>query len=258
MSRNLCLIAALLLCSCSVKENRGACPCELLVRSDTPLKTDGNVLVSVIQNGTVVKQGMMSREDFDAGQCRLMVPREPSTVTVFTGITGMNTVEGKRLDIRRENQCDEIYTDSAFEELAGDSHECLLNLHKNFARLSIVTIGLPDDAEVSIAGSVQGYDLYSTDPCEGRFDCTPDYSGSVEGYKVRLPRQLDDGLSMNVIYGERSFRTLPIGRMIAATGYSYEDPDLLDISITVDFSGSYVLVNIADWETVRYPIIEFI
>lgn len=257
MRRNLCLIAALLLCSCTVKENRSVCPCELLVRSDEPLKTEGNVLVSVIQNGVVVKQGMMGREDFDAGLCRLTVPRKPSKVTVFTGITGMNTVEGRRLDIRVQHQCDELYSDSVYAELTGDSQECLLTPHKNFARLNIIALGLPDDADVTVTGSVQGYDLCSTDPCEGRFGCAPDHQGQSADYNVRLPRQLDDALSMNVVVAGRRFCTVPIGVMIAATGYRFDDPDLLDISLTVDFSKSYVLVSIADWETAEYPITDF-
>ena len=257
MRRNLYLIAILLICSCSVKENRSVCPCELVVRSDEPLKTEGNVLVSVIQDGAVVKQGMMGREDFDAGLCRMTVPRKPSVVTVFTGITGMNTVEGRRLDIRARHQCDELYSDSAFAELTGDEQECVLTPHKNFARLNIITLGLPDDAEVSVSGSVQGYDLCSTDPCEGRFGCTPDYKGQAGGYNVRLPRQLDDALSMNVIVAGKRFSTVPIGVMIADTGYRFDDPDLLDISLTVDFSQSFVLVCVGDWESVKYPILEY-
>ena len=66
MKRILCFITVLLLCSCTVKENRSFCPCELLVYSEEPLKTDGSVLVSVIQDGEVVKQGMMSRDDFES------------------------------------------------------------------------------------------------------------------------------------------------------------------------------------------------
>ena len=122
--------------------------------------------------------------------------------------------------------------------------------------MNIVTLGLPEDAEVTVSGSVQGYDLCSTDPCEGRFGCVPEYQGQ-SGYNVRLPRQVDDALSMNVIIGGRRFCTVPIGVMIADTGYRFDDPDLLDISLTVDFSQSFVLVCVDDWESVKYPIIDF-
>ena len=65
MRKILCFIALLLPWACSVKEDRSGCPCELVVRCEEPLKTEGSVLVSVIQNNMVVKQGMMSREDFE-------------------------------------------------------------------------------------------------------------------------------------------------------------------------------------------------
>lgn len=110
----------LLLSACSVKEDRGLCPCELRVAGSEPLRTEGGVLVSVIQDGTVVKQGMLGREEFDGGKCVLTVPRKPSVVTVFSGITDMNTAGGRQLDIISGYECDELYSCSTFASLTGD------------------------------------------------------------------------------------------------------------------------------------------
>jgi len=260
MRRILCFSAAVLLCACSVKENRSLCPCELLVRSVDPLKTDGDVLISVIQDGEVVKQGMMSREDFESGRCSMTVPRRPSTVTVFTGITNMSAVSGRRLDIRYDHQCDALYSSSDFAALDADSYDCVVTPHKNYDRLNLTVVGMPEGAKVDILGNVQGYDLMSLDPCSGSFCCSPENDGIEDGiasYKIRLPRQLDDGLTLNLCVDGNIFRSVPIGLMIADSGYCYDDTDLLDISLTVDLSNSYGFVTVADWETELYPLVEY-
>lgn len=246
-----------MLCSCTVKENRSVCPCELLVRSEFPLKTDGSVLVSVIQDGTVVRQGMMSREDFERDACTLTVPRRPSTVTVFSGITAMSAMEGKSLGIRRSYQCDEVYSTSCFAPLEADSYDCLVTLHKSYARLFLTVLALPEGARMRVSGTVDGYDLVSLEPSRGDFDCSPEPSGAPSDFLVRLPRQKDEGLCLNVIYPDGKMRSISLGAMISESGYSFDDPDLLDISLTVDLSKSYAFVHVFDWENEYYKQIDF-
>lgn len=251
------LAPLLLLCACSVKEDRTLCPCELHVTSVGPLRTAGSVLVSVVQDGVVVKQGMMGREDFDGGNCVLTVPRRPSVVTVFSGITSMNAVGGRRLDIPTEHECDELYSCSAYAELSGDGYECCVTPHKNYAKLDLVVIGLPETALLRILGTVHGYDLLSLDPCEGRFGCGPRYGESVSHWSTRLPRQIDDSLSLDILKDGEAVRRVPLGGIIAESGYRYDDQDLLDISVTVDLTKSEAMVHVSDWNEGEYSTIEY-
>ena len=247
MDRILCLLPlSLALCACSVKEDRSACPCELSIRSDEPLMTEGSVLVSVFQEGSIVRQGMLSGEDFDSGKCTVTVPRKPSTVTVFTGITLMSAAGGRWLGIPAEGQCDEVYSCSEPVDPRGDECECTVVLHKNFARLDIAVIGMPEGASLRIEGSVQGYDLLSLDPCEGDFGCEPEENGA--GWRLRLPRQRDDSLTLEVASGIGTVGTVPLGAIIAACGYSYDEPDLPDMSVTVDLTRKDAFVRVAGWE----------
>ncbi|MBR4809587.1 MAG: hypothetical protein IK031_04835 [Bacteroidales bacterium] len=251
------LVPILLLCSCSVKENRGLCPCELHVGGSEPIKTEGGVLVSVIQDGTVVKQGMMGREDFDSGKCVLTVPRRPSVVTVFCGITDMNPTGGRRINILSGHECDELYSCSAFAEPSGDEADCTVTPHKNFARLDLAVIGLPDNALMRIEGRVHGYDLLSLDPCEGSFGCGPREGVNGVHWYMRLPRQLDDSLVLEILVGDAVVRTVPLGSIIAAGGYRYDDQDLLDIAVTVDLSKSEAMIHLSDWENGEYSTIDY-
>ena len=257
MRKSLCFIAILLTYACSVKENRSECPCELVVRSEEALKTEGSVLVSVIQEDAVVKQGMMSREDFEAGRCRLTVPRKPSTITVFSGITDMNTLSGRWLDIMFEHQCDELYSCREFAPIKGETYDCVVTTHKNFVRLYLTIIGMPEGAQAAVRGSVQGYDIMDQSPFQGNFSCSaPGVENGVE-YCIRLPRQTDDGLMLDIMQPGKTTRQIAIGDMISASGYRYDDPDLLDISITVDLSKSSVAVTVADWTIEGYTQIEY-
>ena len=244
------LLLLLPLCSCSVKEDRGLCPCELTVRSSELLKTEGNVLVSVIQDGSVVKQGMMSREDFESGNCVLTVPRRPSVVTVFTGITDMNTVSGRRLDILSDHECDELYSCSGLAELSTDTADCVVTPHKNYARLHLTVLGMPANADLRVTGPVKGYDLVSLAPCEGLFLCGPRPDGTAYSWLLRLPRQVDDGLMLEILDPQGdTVGKIGLGQLIAASGYSFEDEDLLDISVTVYLAQSFALVHISGWES---------
>ena len=247
MNRILCFIATLALCSCSVKENRTGCPCELLIRPEAPLKTEGNVLVSVVQDGVVVKQGMLDKEDFEGGKCLLTVPRRPSTVTVFSGIKEMNALNGRKLDITYDNQCDELYTCSGKALPDADTYEYVAGMHKNYVRIHLRILGMPEYGSIAIRGGVRGYDLVDAFPYEGIFNYIPEPVDASWTYNVKIPRQLGDCLKMNVVLRGKIVRTVPLGQLIASLGYSYDEDDLLDISMTIDLDKSYAFMAVDDW-----------
>lgn len=257
MRKILCFIAIPLIWACSVKEDRSVCPCELTVSCGDSLKTEGSVLVSVIQDNAVVKQGMMSREDFEARQCRLTVPRKPSTVTVFTGITDMNTTGGRWLDILVNNECDEVYSCSENAFPSSETCSCEVTPHKNFIRMFLTILGMPEGAGLTVTGPVQGYDLIDQAPVKGKFSCTPIQSGETAEYCVRLPRQVDDGLMLIIALPGKKEKQIAIGKTISDSGYRFDATDLQDISITIDLSKSSVFVNVADWTIEGYITIEY-
>ena len=246
------LILLLALGACSVKENRSECPCELCIRPQEALATDGNVFVSVIQEGVVVKQGMLSKEEFESGKCRMSVSRKPSVVTVFAGVTEMDLLRGRMLDIRDEHQCDAIYSCSRSASISDNVCEWEVDLHKNYTRLDLRILNLPAGSSFSISGSVQGYDLLDSQPYEGSFNCSRD--GDVGKCSLRLPRQLDDGLSLAIQMPGYDTMTVPIGAMIANMGYSFEDEDLLDIAMTLDLQKASISVSVTGWEEIILPV----
>ena len=96
MRKFFCFIAALLPLACSVKEDRSVCPCELVVRSEDVLKTEGSVLVSVVQEGSVVKHSAVPKEMFKAILRARPFDCEEDAITAIKGgaIHGGNSHSG--------------------------------------------------------------------------------------------------------------------------------------------------------------------
>lgn len=251
------LALCLLPCACTVKENRSICPCDLLILPEGPVETAGSVLVSIVQDGTLVGQEMLSREEFEAGGCRITVNRGPTKVTVFTGITSMNLLQGRKLDIRSEHQCDELFSCSDDAELDGDNYEYPVSLHKNFARLYLTVLNIREGMNICVNGSVSGYDLLNASPCEGCFSCPTENVDAAQGCCIRLPRQKDDSLVLDIEQEGETVRSVPLGALIESTGYSFEDEDLMDIAMTVDLEKSYASLSVLGWKSVTFPKIEF-
>lgn len=214
-------------------------------------------MVSLVQDGTVVKQEMLGREDFESGNCMITVSRKPTMITVFTGITSMNLLEGRKLDIKSENQCDELFSSSSTADLTGESMEYLVSLHKNFARLFLTVYNLKEGMTLGISGKVSGYNLLDAAPYEGAFNCLPEGDKDTRDYCIRLPRQLDDDLFLNVMTGGETVRSIALGSLIASSGYSFKDEDLRDITLTVDLEKSYAALMIEGWDQEEIPLIEY-
>ena len=67
-----------------------------------------------------------------------------------------------------------------------------------------------------------------------------------------VPRQNDDGLTLEIYKDGVLYGTLSIGEEIRNSGYSWEDEDLRDIYLTISlFSSSGISVDVNGWDAVR-------
>ena len=249
------MLSPFILFSCSVKEDRGDCPAQLYVHSALDIP-QGDVLVSIIQNGRVVNQGTMTREELYDGTRCFSVPRAMSVVTLFSGISDMVPLDEGRLLQREGCECDELWTFSEYADVKGDEYHHYGTPHKNFARLSIAFAGDMNDAEISISGTTNGYDVLDTRPIRGNATSSLRPSAREREYVVRLPRQTDNSLTLRVFTPGSDARLIAVGEMISRSGYNWDEEDLLDIRLTVDLSASNVNLGISDWDPVVFEIVE--
>lgn len=251
----LALLLLIPLSGCSVKEDRGDCPCQLYVHSDIDLPP-GDVLVSVIQRGKVVNQGTMTREEiYEGGRC-FSVPREMSVITFFSGISAMVPLSEGRLMQREGCECDELWSFSEYADVRGDEYHHHGTPHKNFARLSIAFAGSVGNAVIHVCGTTNGYDILDSKPLRGSAESPLSPSSREREYMVRVPRQVDDSMALRVETPGSDSRMIAIGEMIRQSGYNWEEEDLLDIRMTVDLSSSNVSLCVSDWDPVEFDIVE--
>ncbi|MBQ7269026.1 MAG: hypothetical protein IJS62_04130 [Bacteroidales bacterium] len=228
--------------SCSVKEDRSECPCILsLYTSDAAGKTVG---VEVWNTGGVC----VARGETDATLLELKVPRGHLKVTAWSGLADCRLLGGV-VSIPRGGQMDELCAWRSEADCSGEQASLILFLHKQWATVNLKLENYPFPQalpDLKIRGAVNGYDLASGLPVEGGFLFSPPFSG--EGDIVfRLPRQHGGELLLEV-----GPKVLAIGDMIVRSGYDWEEPDLDDIYIWVDYLKSTVKIGISDWNEVAY------
>ena len=75
-------------------------------------------------------------------------------------------------------------------------------------------------------------------------ECRPDERGVCS---VRLPRQTESSLMLNILDGGASVREFALGEYIAASGFDWSSPDLGDLTIAVDFALTRISLSVDDW-----------
>ncbi len=218
------------LASCSVKENRGDCPCWLTVRASFP-----NELVSAWYGLQPVF------EDLDGQQVDRQVPR--GTVDVVASRGKFIAQEG--------DQMNELFASLTQVDTQCEEAEVILYLHKQFARVSLEFIGAEDGRTghiMQVQGHVKGADKHTLQPIEGTFRCTPD-EPEEGGYEVRVPRQKDDSLTLlQYDLDGRELDPIPLGYLIKKAGFDWTQESLGDVAIRADMPTMTFHITVLQWE----------
>ena len=237
------LVLLLLLPSCSVKENRAACPCALALElADLPVRP---VVVSVTGEEYVYTKVVHADTVLV-----LPVPKGELTVSAVGGALaeGDGSV---RIPVGEE--APPLYLFHADVSTAGSEQIVLpVTLHKHFCALKLRFTGPPGYGppfEVEVEGFVDGW-LPSGDPKPGPFTRRL-LPGSDGRAILRLPRQGDDSLLMHIVFSDRIVRTFALGSYIAASGYDWTAPDLEDLTLTVDIALTSITFSTDLWSTVE-------
>lgn len=248
--RWICVAAAMLpLLSCSVKEERGECPCHL--RLSFGAEWTGNVSVSAWDaEGCVFCMGDVLKDAVD-GVAEYDVVRGRYTLCVSQLDSGSGS-DGRAV-IRRGSQADSLY---AWASGAIDTDRENLDVrpsrNKQFATIYLsITSRSEMDYNIIVSGGVNGLDLRTLEPIAGEFACR---AVKDDGwyYRFRLPRQpmeaVGDGLSLEVYSGSDLISEFPLGEEIMSAGYDWSAESLQDIYVDVDMNQVRLSVSVGDWE----------
>ena len=233
------LVPLLLLPSCSIKENRAACPCALTLElAGLPVRPvvldvvgEGYSCVEVVHTDTVIV---------------LPVPKGELAVSAVGGALA----EGDRsVRIPEGEEAPPLYLFHADISTASVEQMILpVLLHKQYCALELRFTGPPGYGppfEVEVEGTVGGW-LPDGSPSAGPFSrrLLPGADGRAT---IRLPRQGDDSLLMHIVFSDQVVRTFALGSYIAASGDDWTVPDLDDLTLHLDISVTSVTISTDLW-----------
>lgn len=232
------LLPAFLVASCSVKEDRSACPCALF------LDLSGLPVSPVVLD--VTGEGYAHTEVVHADTVlSLSVPKGDLAVSAVGGALadGDGCVR-----IPSGEEAPPLYLFYADIPALAEQITVPVELRKQFCTLSLVFSGPPGYGppfEVEVEGSVDGW-LRDGSPSPGAFTrrLLPGDDGKAV---LRLPRQGDDSLLMHIVFSDRIVRTFALGSYIAVSGYDWTAPDLADLTLHVDISLTSVTLSTDLW-----------
>ena len=218
------------LTACSVKENRGDCPCWLTVRASYP-----NEVVSAWYGSQPIF------ENQDGQQVDRQVPR---------GVVDVVASRGKFI-AQEGHQMDELFASLTKVDTQCEEAEVIPYLHRQFARVSLEFIGTEDgrvERIMQVKGNVKGADKHTLQPVEGAFRCTPDESPDG-GYEVRVPRQKDDSLTLlQYDLDGKELDPIPLGYLIKKAGFDWTEESLGDVSILADMPTMTFQITVMQWQ----------
>lgn len=239
-----CLVAAVL-ASCSVKEDRAACPCILILdvsSVDAAIVPDAGLMVFQGQDKAVDDSLRFGENDTFS----FLVPRGNLHLRVWAG--GGEYVTDEGLNIPLGEDCPRVYMhDSDLNTVAEQAYE-VVQMRKNHSVLTIMTDQGKDFAhDMTVIGNVAGYSSTGM-PLDGRFEYGLEKDRYDEGWKVVLPRQMDSSLILQVNDRKENVKNFALGQYIVASGYDWSSPDLEDITIALDYALTYMTIKINGWE----------
>lgn len=239
-------ICFLLSClSCSIKEDRGACPCRLVLdfsENDTVSVRSVELLLSSSE-GFCQADTICSR-DFKA-EYRVSVPRGELCVQAWYGAEGCVTF-GQGLKIPYGDDCPEVYMSFFSVEVEGEECRSDVRLKKNHCRTTIYVKSeerFPYD--LVVRGSVDGYGPDGT-PSEGGFMYELELEDMVGC--VTLPRQVDESMCMEVWEGNTVLKVFALGRYVSAVGYDWTAEHLEDLTLSLDYTHNVIGISIGEWD----------
>lgn len=246
--RLLILLILSTLASCSIKEERGECPCWLDIVVSGCRERARNVTVSTWNPEMLFSEGI-DVEDYPDYYERT-VPKGFVNVSVYAGQKNQ-TLSGENLVIPDGKECDSLWVHRSLVDCSGEFASDTATLHKQFATIFLKIDNLAPGEEYP-------YELVIRSGFDGLrlTDCTP-HAGVwalplrrlPDGtYSFRVPRQGDGTLSLDLLLDGEKIDEYPIGEHILRAGYSWFSEDLEDIRIGMDYGRSEIHISVESWE----------
>ncbi|MGM9736841.1 MAG: hypothetical protein ACI3ZT_00340 [Candidatus Cryptobacteroides sp.] len=252
--------------SCSLKEDRIACPCMLTVYFGNATDADGEAILTVStelsgRNGRQSGgQGFLIQEsilpsDYQYGYTE-EVPRAEIDVSAIQGLKN-STLSGNNVIIAYGSDSDRLFIYSETIDCQCEKASATARLHKDWASLEISTGNygeLSGRLEITVSGNINGVDILSGKPAEGKFECQARLFDEDFGtYELNLPRQIKGKrelfIKMTDIGEGKELLHCCLSDILETAGYDWDKENLDDIRLDFDQIDCTFTVRICDWES---------
>ena len=242
--------------ACTVKEDRGSCPCYLQVSFTDPDAAGEAELL-----GWDDDRLFRDRIRIEEARPAWTKPVRKGKL-ILSACTGMDESfpEGHQMRIPPGAQSDSLY--AWFEEMDAtcDIAYAKVSFRKQFATV-FLDIRKPADVvrscRFNVEGNSCGFDLLDFSPVTGTFRFSAVPREGEEIVTFRIPRQGDSGLSVTIHPEGAPSARFPLGEYIDRLGYNWKTEELQDIYVAVDLVRGLVDIRVADWEEgIVFPLVE--
>ncbi len=245
-----CLIPALHT-GCSIKEDRSACPCALILDFGGVDRDRSDSLSLAILSPDGFLYHDIVRSDSYGSLYRVDVPKGELLISAFGGESGEESPFGaisqinSSMDIPYGEECPEVNSFYLHTFFGDETVTVPVILHKNYCMLS-VTMAYEEVKPLGIAivGDVCGYDPDGA-PVTGDFLFEPYADGGI--FHVSIPRQTDSSLKLNIFDEDEILREFAVGEYIAESGFDWTAEDLGDVDIEIDYAVTRLTVRVNGW-----------
>lgn len=242
------LALVLILVTCTIIEDRAACPCRVEFRVDGSFKADEGVDIVVL--GT---QGQFAfHHHYDAWEASLPVfvdvpDREGADILVCPGFLARFVTEGGSLVFPSGASCPEMPLYSATVSTEPENVTLDVTPHKNHCNITVrFSDSFPANCVLQLSSSVCGM-APGGKPVDGVFRQNVPLGAS--GVAVcRLPRQKDFSAMLDIITPDDVTRHIALGNMMQQAGYDWSAEELGDITLDIDYTLSNVHLKFAGWD----------
>ena len=251
-----CLVLLAAGTACSIKEDRGPCPCYLQVSFTDP-NAAGEAELLGWRDDRLFRDRIRIEEARPAWT--KPVPKGMLTVSACTGYREA-FAEGRHMRIPPGFEADSLYAWAGEVDATGDMAYTSVTFRKQFATVFLdirKSADIVRACQFQVEGNSCGFDLLDFSPVAGKFRCEP---RPLEGESIvtfRVPRQGDNSLAVTIHPEGSTTNRFPLGEYIDRLGYSWKTEELQDIYVAIDLARGLVDVRVADWEEgTTFPLIE--
>lgn len=242
------LSAGMLLVSCTIKEDRGECPCWLTVVLQEGERLSPDLVLRVWNPEPIVDETLHA-VDYPEGVERT-VPKGVVTLAAHSPLHRM-AGSGSLLLIPDGQECDSLLTHRSVVECLGETARDTVHLRRQYATVFLTIENLEEGMrypyDLVVRSGVDGFDILEGCPHAGPHSL-PLAPLSEGEYAFRVPRQLDGSLTLDLYLEGDLIDSYPIGAHILKAGYDWDAVDLPDIRIGMDYGRSEPHIVIEPWQ----------